>query len=81
MPPEDLEAYFLLLQGESGSGLQGLVSAENIRRAARELSLDVDRQFTPEKVEMMIENFDQGGKGAISIGDFRSIARQVAQRR
>lgn len=76
---EDLEAYFALLQGESSNGADGLVTAEQIRRMCRDLQLDVERSFTAERLELMVECFDQGGKGALSLGDFRAIMRMVAR--
>ena len=76
---DDVEDYFTLLQGESGGGANGLVGAAQIMRAARELQLDVDsaKGFSEENVEKMIECFDQGGKGVLSLGDFKSVMRQI----
>jgi Ca2+-binding EF-hand superfamily protein len=80
MSSEDVEAYFLLLQGEGGDGLDGLVSAAKIRRVCRELQLDTSvRGFCDDNLEQMIDMFDQGGKGAISLGDFRSIVKHACR--
>ena len=74
---DDVDAYFQLLLGEAGTGL---VSAEHLRRAARELQLDTKSLtpgtgFGPANLEKMIDAYDQSGKGAISLGDFRHIMR------
>lgn len=88
MSNEDIEAYFLLLQGENGGGLDGVIAAESIKRMCRELQLDTSsatskkdlesiKSFCDENVELMVESGDQSGKGAMSLGDFRSLVRQV----
>ena len=75
--PADTEAYFRLLIGEGGGSL---ISAAMIQRMARDLGLDTSASgFSEEKIALMLDSFDQSGKGGVSIDDFRRIMRQVAR--
>ena len=73
--PAETEAYFRLLIGEGGGSLIG---AAMIQRMARDLGLDTSASgFSEEKIALMLDSFDQSGKGGVSIDDFRRIMRQV----
>ena len=55
------------------------MGAHEVRRMALSLQLDTTSAdaFCPRNLEKMIEAFDQGGKGALSLADFRSLLRQL----
>ena len=54
--------------------------AAMIQRMARDLGLDTSASgFSEEKIALMLDSFDQSGKGGVSIDDFRRIMRQVAR--
>ena len=67
---EEVDGFFRLLGGNDGV----LLGAEALQRASKDLRLD----FTNEQINRMIEHFDQG-KGALSLDDFRTIARLLGR--
>lgn len=72
----DADAYFALLCG-SGYAPGALLGIDAVRQALRDLGLDTDGTFSEEKIELMIDMFDQGGKGALSLHDFRALMQQA----
>ena len=71
---DNVDAYFALLCGDASA-----VGVGELRRAARDLKLDTDgaRGFTTDNLESMIDCFDQGAKGVLTLNDFRSLMRQL----
>ena len=77
MDVQDAEACFALLC--NGDPATGRLTVDSIRKAARDLGLDVEQQFSEENVLLMIDSFDQAGTGSIELHEFRTIARQCAR--
>jgi hypothetical protein len=75
---EEVDALFTILVGGHGQQL----TASAILRTARELGLETQSAtaaFSTATVESMIECFDRGGKGALSLEDFRAVVRQISK--
>ena len=69
----DVVAFFELLRGGPASGL---LHASSVHATCKKLQLDSKGAFSPAAVErLMVDAFD-GGKGALSLDDFRRIVAQ-----
>ena len=66
---EDVDAYFAIMSQHGGPMAGGGIDATALRRTIRELQQEGG--FPPDEIEHMVDVFDQGGKGALSIDDVR----------
>lgn len=70
MTDADVDAYFTLITG-SRAGVGAVIDKAALRKVSRDLRIDL----TSEQLDMMIACFDQGGKGGLSLADFRRLMR------
>jgi len=70
--PNKVEPYFLLLC----NGQVGPLRAHNIRAQANSLGLDMEA-FSEENTELMIECFDNGGKGGMTLDEFQHLCQMA----
>ena len=77
---DDIAAFYRIVvnAGRSSGGAHGavrggLLTARSILAIAKELQLDCRDAFTPEKAAMMIECFDGGGKGGLTLSEFEKL--------
>lgn len=74
---DDVAAFYRILvnagrssSGDNGALQGGLLTPRSIIAIAKELQLDCREAFTPEKAALMIECFDGGGKGGLTLSEF-----------